>query len=435
MKLHPTQAIVAKDNHDYRVVVCGRQWGKTTLAVEEMTACGYSRGGRDIGYLASTFDQARNIAWVMLKEKTKSVWAKPPNESRLELTIHTQDKGESRLTLGGYENIETYRGRQFDLLVPDEVALMRNFEYTWNAILEPTLAFRKGKALFLGTPKGFDHLYDLYQKGQDPNNKFYKSWRFTSYDNPFLPKERIDQAKITSTEDYFAQEYLADFRRYSGAIFKSFTREINVIPSFEIPLNWSRGRGFDFGSDDPTASLRIAIDLEDNWFYERTYKRSDTIKGHADILRAQDYNYGFIPVWGDPTGGQWFVEFQNQNFTIQHAIKEDTGQKSWVNFGYELVDNRFKPIPGHTVYLPDGRVIENAPKAFILDTPENQAFIKEVEAAEWKRNNDGQTQPVIDDVKDPEGHFDLIACARYFAVSYRKQKPSIHPFNKRKWAI
>jgi len=234
MELHQTQKIVAKDDSEYRVVVCGRQWGKTTLAVEEMVACAYAGKDKEIGYMASTFDQARNIAWRMAKEKTEPIWSRPPNESRLELVVKTQDEGESRIILGGYENIETYRGRQFDLLVPDEVALMRNFEYNWNAILEPTLAFRKGKALFLGTPKGFDHLHKLYLLGQDSDNTFYKSWRFTSYENPFLPKERIEQAKKTNTENYFAQEYLADFRKYTGLVYKDFDREVHVIDPFVL---------------------------------------------------------------------------------------------------------------------------------------------------------------------------------------------------------
>src|SRR3990167_4170714 len=120
MELHPTQKIVAKDNHDYRIVCCGRQWGKTTLAVLEITACAYAKSGKEIAYLASTYDQARNIAWAMLKEYTKAIWAKGPNESRLELTLKTQDNGESKIQLGGYENVETYRGRQFDFIVLDE---------------------------------------------------------------------------------------------------------------------------------------------------------------------------------------------------------------------------------------------------------------------------------------------------------------------------
>ncbi len=426
LKLHPTQQIVAKDNHDFRVVVCGRQWGKTSLAVEEMTACGYSQGGKEIGYLASTFDQARNIAWVMLKDKTNSIWVKPPNESRLELTIHTQDGGESRLTLGGYENIETYRGRQFDFLVPDEVALMRNFEYNWHAVLEPTLAFRRGKALFLGTPKGFDHLYKLYLLGQEEGNSYYKSWRFTSYDNPFLPKERIEQARATSTEDYFAQEYLADFRKATGLAHKPWDRKIHLIAPFDVPDEWQRGRGFDYGSAHPTASLRIAIDTDDNWFLERSYSDSQRIiEQHADVIKAEDYGLGFIPCWGDPSGAQWFMEFKKYDLNIEPANKEvGQGMRGWVEHCIEKVNERLKPQPGHLVILPDGRKIENAPKLFIIDIPENQKTVQQIENLKWRETRTGEIVPVLDEENDPTGgHFDLCAALRYFAVSYKKRIP------------
>ena len=98
LQLHPTQAIVAQDNHDFRVVDCGRQWGKTTLAVEEMKACGYYNkvysnvSHNEIAYFATTFDQARNIAWAMLKDSTRPAWDRPPNESRLELWLRTKHK-------------------------------------------------------------------------------------------------------------------------------------------------------------------------------------------------------------------------------------------------------------------------------------------------------------------------------------------------------
>ncbi len=424
MELHPTQKIVAVDDHDYRVVVCGRQWGKTTLAVEEMTACGYAKGGREIGYLASTFDQARSIAWVMLKEKTKPVWAKPPNESRLELTIHTQDKGFSNIYLGGYENIETYRGRQFDLLVPDEIALMRNFKYNWNAILEPTLAFRKGKALFLGTPKGFDHLHDLYLLGQDLNNKYYKSWRFTSYDNPYLPKERIEQAKSTSTEDYFAQEYLADFRKYTGLVYKEFQREVHVIEPFDIPETWSIYRGVDFGSTNPTACLWICVDGDENWFIvSEHYETGETIDSHAGQINANGFSKRITASYGDPSGAQWIQEFAQRGIYITPANKEvGTNFNSWVRFGIEKVAEKLKTIPGKMVQMPRVQAGElgtvQNPSLFVFTSCTNT--IKEFETYRWKEKSVSQAQDLNEPDVPEKANDHAMDALRYFAVSYKK---------------
>lgn len=427
MELHTTQKIVASDDHDYRVVVCGRQWGKTTLAVLEMIACGYAKSGREIGYLASTFDQARSIAWKMLKEYSQPVWDKLPNESRLELTIKTQDKGTSNIILGGYENIETYRGRQFDLLVPDEVALMRNFEYNWNAILEPTLAFRKGKALFLGTPKGFDHLHDLYKKGQDNFNKYYKSWRFTSYDNPFLPKERIEQAKETSTEDYFSQEYMADFRKYTGLVYKEFQRETHVIEPFAIPDGFTRCRGIDFGSTNPTATLWIAVDPDDNWYiYDEHYETGKTIDYHAGIINSKSNGQSIQATYGDPSGAQWIQEFAQRGVYITPANKETgTNFNSWVRYGIEKVAEKLKTIPGRVV--PNVRLHEESqesaghsramPALFVFSTCSNT--IRELETYRWKEKSVSQAQDLNEPDVPEKANDHAMDALRYFAVSYQ----------------
>jgi len=206
-----------------------------------MIAFARSRVSR-IAYFATTYDQARNIAWTYLKEQTKPLWAKPPNESRLELSLYTQDNGVSEISLRGFENIETVRGQQFDFLVIDEVASMSNWKYNWEAILEPTLAFRKGIALFVSTPKGFNHFYDMYNEGQK-DNSLWKSWRFTSYDNPYLDSKRVDEARNKNSEEYFAQEYMADFRSATGKAHKAWDRNIHVIEPFDIPRDISTAGG------------------------------------------------------------------------------------------------------------------------------------------------------------------------------------------------
>jgi hypothetical protein len=437
MELHPTQKLVANDNHDIRIVDCGRQWGKTTLAVEEMVACAYAKMGREIGYLASTFDQARNVAWTYLKERSRPVWARSPNESRLELYLRTQDKGESRISLGGYENIETYRGRQFDFLVPDEVALMRNFEYNWHAVLEPTLAFRKGKALFLSTPKGFDHFHKLWLLGQT-DNPIYKSWKFTSYDNPYLPKERIEQAKATSTEDYFAQEYLADFRKYTGLVFKEFQREVHVIEPFTIPDSYQVYRSLDFGSTNPTVCLWIAVDGDDNWFLsDEHYETGQTIDYHAGVINSKSTR-PIVSTYGDPSGAQIITEFAQRGIYITPANKEvGTNFNSWVRFGIEKVAERLKPVSGHSVpQLHD--IVQFAsqergmPQLFVFSNCTNT--IREFETYRWKEKSVSQAQDLNEPDVPEKANDHAMDALRYFAVSYTKHEPYIQPI-KKNWQL
>lgn len=221
MKFHETQSKVVRDKTRFRVVNCGRQWGKTTLSVWEMFGCAYAKQERIVTYFATTFDQARDIAWNELKKITKPVWAGEPNETRLELHIKTQDGGFSKIRLRGWQSIEAERGKQNDFIVCDEVSKMRNFQEGWEGVLMATLAFRQGSALFISTPYGFNHFHKLYEM-EKSDGLNWKSFRFSSLDNPHLPVDYLNTVKQTVTPDFWAQEYLADFRRFTGLVYPEF---------------------------------------------------------------------------------------------------------------------------------------------------------------------------------------------------------------------
>ena len=203
MELHNTQAVVAKDTHRFRVICCGRRWGKTTLAMLEMVGRAVGKKDTRVAYLATTFAQARDISWEMLKKYVQPIAVKI-NESRLEIIIRTQDGGESLLVLRGWEAVETLRGQRFDLIVLDEVSSMRNFWLSWQEVIRPTLTDTRGDALFISTPKGFSHFYDLYNLQETDND--FKSFHFTTYDNPHIPVDEVDKARSQLTSDRFEQE-------------------------------------------------------------------------------------------------------------------------------------------------------------------------------------------------------------------------------------
>lgn len=291
MKLHPAQAEIAKDRHRFRVVICGRRFGKTTLAVQEMIANAISGDNRKVAYIAPTYQQARDIAWQELKRSAQSI-ATTINESRLEITVRTVKGGLSTLYLRGWEAVETLRGNRFEFLVLDEVASYRGFWVGWHEVLRPTLTDTRGQVLFIGTPKGFNHFYDLYQI-QDED---YKSFHFTSYDNPFIPSDEIDKAKEEITEDRFAQEYLADFRKTEGLVYKEFNRERHVTETF--PATYTETiLGVDFGYKNPAAIVPIGIDGDSNyWIREEWYKTGQT----TDQIAEQANLYKSTKCYPDP---------------------------------------------------------------------------------------------------------------------------------------
>src|SRR3990167_10169891 len=125
MLLHPKQDQTANDLHRFRVLNCGRRFGKTTLSIEEIKGVAIAKSTK-CAYIATTYAQARDIAWEMMKREFGKAIIQA-NESRLELRIRTQTKEESIVFLRGWESVETLRGMQFDFIVLDEIASMRNF--------------------------------------------------------------------------------------------------------------------------------------------------------------------------------------------------------------------------------------------------------------------------------------------------------------------
>src|SRR3990167_9139483 len=125
MILHTSQKEVAKSQNRFRVVNCGRRWGKTTLAILEMVGKASGKEAKVV-YIAPTYQQARDISWNALKKVCRPVIV-DVNESRLEITVKTKNGGRSIIWLRGWESVETLRGQAFDFIVIDEIAMMINF--------------------------------------------------------------------------------------------------------------------------------------------------------------------------------------------------------------------------------------------------------------------------------------------------------------------
>ena len=289
MILHASQSIVASDLHRFRVLNCGRRFGKTELATEEMLGVAIAKKDRRIHYYAPTRDDARDIAWAILLHKCLSITTYV-NESRLEMKVRTIDGGESLIALYGWEAVKDRgkgRGLSTDFIVCDEVSSYRQFWEGWDKVLSPTLIDRKGSAMFISTPEGFNHFYDLCQKELiDPD---YKYFHFTSYDNPHIPKEEIDREKLSKPEDVFAQEYLADFRKRKGLVYKEFDRQYHIYKDGEFDPRTSIDTivGIDWGYTNPATGLRIYIDNDNHyWVDEEYYERGKTTEEIVEYVKT-----------------------------------------------------------------------------------------------------------------------------------------------------
>lgn len=333
--LHPAQSSIALSKKRFRVVCCGRRFGKTALSIVEMLGKAYAKKNRRVCYIAPNYQQARDIAWSELVKASEAITV-DKNETRLELKLQTQDHGRSLIKLHGWEAVESLRGQAFDFLVIDEIASMRNFDEQWNTVLRPTLTDRKGSALFISTPKGFNHFYDLFNKQNDPEKGAeYQSFHYTSYDNPHISKDEIDTARRELAEDQFAQEYLADFRKQEGLVYKEFDRSRHLYEG-EIPrrVEFFMG-GVDFGFTNPACVLSAYKDSDAHyWVEDELYRTGLTDARVADYVKDQRFNF----VYPDPENPAAIKELEDRSINVREVRK---GKDSVVN-GINKVRELFK---------------------------------------------------------------------------------------------
>ena len=161
MLLTNPQTEIYDDPSRFRVVVAGRRFGKTFLSTTELIRQAIRGMKKNIWYVAPTYKAAKDIAWDMLKEQVPKSWVRKVNESELSMKL----KNGSVISLKGAEKPDNLRGRSIDFCVMDEFADMK--PETWYEVIRPSLSDRQGNALFIGTPKGRNHFYDLWSQGLD----------------------------------------------------------------------------------------------------------------------------------------------------------------------------------------------------------------------------------------------------------------------------
>ena len=228
-RLHPGQQQVWDDQSRFRVLACGRRWGKTRLG---SLLCIHTavRGGR-AWWIAPSYPVS-TVGWRLIKR----LGAQMPGAviRRVERTVTLPGGG--MVQVRSADNPDSLRGEGLDFLVMDECAFIK--EDAWAEALRPALSDRLGKALFISTPSGRNWFWRLYQKGLDNANGCgdWRSWRFPTGANPFIAPREIEAARDLLPAAIFEQEYLAEFLEHEGAVFR------NIQACLGAPL--------DAGADD-----------------------------------------------------------------------------------------------------------------------------------------------------------------------------------------
>lgn len=225
VQLHDGQMEVYSAPHRYKVVCAGRRWGKSRLSIVSLITAASNKRKQIVWYVAPTYQMARQILWEDLQAAIPRKWIWKKNDSKMIIRL----RNGSTIALKGADKPDTLRGVALHYVVLDEFQDMKS--ETWAAVLRPTLSTTRGRALIIGTPKGFSFFYKLFMLGQDSRNQSkvkWKSWQFVTADSPFVPISEIESAKADLDPKLFAQEYLASFENMAGRVYYPFDRTKHV---------------------------------------------------------------------------------------------------------------------------------------------------------------------------------------------------------------
>ena len=213
VELLPWQTKVFEDPTRFKVVAAGRRTGKSRLAAWMLIINALQSDRGHVFYVAPTQGQARDIMWQTLLELGHDViTGSHINNLQLKLV------NGATITLKGADRPETMRGVSLKFLVMDEYADMK--PDVWEQVLRPALADQKGHAMFIGTPMGRNHFYELYKYAELGDDETYSAWHFTSYDNDLLDPDEINIAKKSMSSYAFRQEFMASFEAVGSEMFK-----------------------------------------------------------------------------------------------------------------------------------------------------------------------------------------------------------------------
>jgi Terminase large subunit, T4likevirus-type, N-terminal len=218
--LRPQHARVFSSQRRFTVVVVGRRWGKTRLALWRLIWIAFGGAKRVCYYIAPNCRQAKRIVWRTLLERVPSAARLRTNHSELYIELING----SIIQLHGADHADSLRGVGLDFAVLDEFADMD--PQTWQTVVLPMLADRQGGAFFIGTPKSYNHFYDLYMAAKSGKN--WAAFHFRTDEGGYVPNDELVTLRAEMDETRYRQEIEASFETLQARVYHAFDRERNV---------------------------------------------------------------------------------------------------------------------------------------------------------------------------------------------------------------
>jgi len=326
-KPHINQKAILESQARFRVVMCGRRFGKSELSQIEIVINALK--GRNVAYITPTYKLARTF----FEKLSQSV---PFENNKSELLIKFPNNGSVEFFTG--ERLDNLRGRKFHFIVIDEASFIPDLENGWLNSIRPTLTDYKGRALFLSTPKGKNFFYSLYLRNGDD----WQSFKFSTYDNPHIDKNEINDAKSQLPEVVFEQEYMANPMENSANPFGNKFITSCVKPLSTNPVAYygiDLAKSFDW-------TVIIGLDYEGNVAYFDRFQKD--WKQTKETILTLDRSK---PVMIDSTGvGDAITEDLQKSFNHMEGFKYTSTSKQ------QLMELLSSAIQKSEIGFPDGLI-------------------------------------------------------------------------------
>ncbi len=399
MILTKPQSAIFKANDRFRVCVAGRRFGKTFLSTAELLNSALSGENKNVWYVAPTYKAAKEIAWAMLIQAIPPEYVYKTNETSLSLTLLNG----SVISLKGAEKPDNLRGRALDFCVLDEFADMR--KEAWYEVIRPSLSDRQGGALFIGTPKGRNHFYELYGKGVDQDDG-WTSFQFTTLDGGHVPDFEVESARRDLDERTFSQEYLAQFVNYSGLIYYGFAREHSV--SEFIGERGAYHIGMDFNLDPMSAVVIVRKGDRLHVVDEIVMFGSNTDEMVAEI--KERFKNASVTIYPDPASRQRKTSAGGRT---DLSILQNAGFNVKVRSAHTAVRDRINAV--------NARLLSSDGQRRLIVSPNCKKVIESLERHTYKEGTSQPNKDGFDHMNDALGY----AVDYLFPVkkSYAAQSP------------
>lgn len=293
-KPHKGQIPIHKSKSRFRIATCGRRFGKTYLAINELVKQALTHSNWMTWWVAPTYNQSR-IAYRIITANFDGVILNKRESPSMEI----QWLNGSITQFKSSERGDTLRGEGVHFLVVDEAQDVRDED--WYASLRPTISDKPGSALIIGTPKRIGHwFHTMFTRGRDPNWPDYESFNLKTSDNPIIAPEEIEEARRSLPERIFRQEYLAEFVEGESAVFRGIQK--CVKGSFQEP---EAGRRYRIGWDvakHQDYSVMFVMDEETR--HVVAWDRFNQVDWELQVSRCEalSLKYNRAPVLIDSTG-------------------------------------------------------------------------------------------------------------------------------------